>query len=289
MEDKHLEAEKDYISGMKYKDIAEKYGVTLNTVKSWKQRYEWTKGVHTKNKKVCTQKKEKKEPEYDPSEVTFSNDELTEKEQYFCAFYIKSFNATQSYIKAYGSSYAVANVEGCRLLVKPSIKKEIERLKEIKRQQLMCDKEDILAMHMKIAHADIGDYLTFGTKMEDVMGPFGPIQVKNPKTGKKETIQREVNFVKLFDSEYTDTSLIQEIKQSKGGVSVKLVDKQKSIEFLQKYFEKESPTDANANIMALADILLQSRENRSIEDFEEELKDLREQGEVQDESDSTLQ
>lgn len=53
-------AESDYMSGMKYKDIAEKYGVTLNTVKSWKTRYGWSKdgkkGVHTKSKKVCTQK-----------------------------------------------------------------------------------------------------------------------------------------------------------------------------------------------------------------------------------------
>ena len=32
-------AELDYKAGMKYKDIAEKYGVTVNTVKSWKQRY----------------------------------------------------------------------------------------------------------------------------------------------------------------------------------------------------------------------------------------------------------
>ena len=50
----------DYQAGMKYKDIAEKYGVTINTVKSWKTRYKWTKdnqkGVHTKSKKVCTQK-----------------------------------------------------------------------------------------------------------------------------------------------------------------------------------------------------------------------------------------
>lgn len=50
----------DYQLGMKYKDIAEKYGVTINTVKSWKTRYQWSKdkkkGVHTKLEKVCTQK-----------------------------------------------------------------------------------------------------------------------------------------------------------------------------------------------------------------------------------------
>ncbi|MEY8356806.1 phage terminase small subunit [Lachnospiraceae bacterium 54-53] len=50
----------DYQSGMKYKDIAEKYNVTINTVKSWKTRYRWSKdkkkSVHTKSEKVCTQK-----------------------------------------------------------------------------------------------------------------------------------------------------------------------------------------------------------------------------------------
>ncbi|MBB6218008.1 uncharacterized protein YjcR [Anaerosolibacter carboniphilus] len=42
-------AKADYLKGMKYKELAEKYGVTLNTIKSWKQRYEWDrKSVHTK-------------------------------------------------------------------------------------------------------------------------------------------------------------------------------------------------------------------------------------------------
>jgi hypothetical protein len=53
----------DYQKGMKYKDIAEKYNVSINTVKSWKSRY-WNnksvqpkvKKVATKNKKGCTQK-----------------------------------------------------------------------------------------------------------------------------------------------------------------------------------------------------------------------------------------
>lgn len=36
-------AEQDYIAGMKYKAIAEKYGVSLNTVKSWKKRHGWSR------------------------------------------------------------------------------------------------------------------------------------------------------------------------------------------------------------------------------------------------------
>ncbi|MBG9737102.1 phage terminase small subunit [Paenibacillus alvei] len=55
MAEPRILAEQDYQNGMKYKDIAEKYGVSLNTVKSWKQRHGWNrnkgapseKSVHT--------------------------------------------------------------------------------------------------------------------------------------------------------------------------------------------------------------------------------------------------
>ena len=57
-----------------------------------------------------------------------SNSELTEKEQEFCIFYVQSWNATQSYIKAFGSKYNTAMVEGCKILRNPKIKKEIEEL-----------------------------------------------------------------------------------------------------------------------------------------------------------------
>lgn len=58
MVEKYVQAEKDYVKGMKYKDIAEKYQVSLNTVKSWKKRYGWNrdrgapkvKSVHTKKR-----------------------------------------------------------------------------------------------------------------------------------------------------------------------------------------------------------------------------------------------
>ena len=42
-------AYQDYLNGMKYQDIADKYNITVNTVKSWKTRYSW------KREKVCTQ------------------------------------------------------------------------------------------------------------------------------------------------------------------------------------------------------------------------------------------
>ncbi|MCY8969624.1 phage terminase small subunit [Bacillus atrophaeus] len=56
MAEKHIQAQKDYVKGMKYKELAEKYGVSVNTIKSWKQRHGWErkkgapieKSVHTK-------------------------------------------------------------------------------------------------------------------------------------------------------------------------------------------------------------------------------------------------
>ncbi|GAB1303980.1 phage terminase small subunit [Bacillus altitudinis] len=57
MESKHIQAQKDYVKGMKYKDLAEKYGVSINTIKSWKKRHGWErkKGAPTK-KSVHTKK-----------------------------------------------------------------------------------------------------------------------------------------------------------------------------------------------------------------------------------------
>lgn len=50
----------DYECGMKYKEIAEKYSVSLNTVKSWKTRHWNKKGVRTKEK--CAHKKRGAQP-----------------------------------------------------------------------------------------------------------------------------------------------------------------------------------------------------------------------------------
>ncbi|MBD5797186.1 terminase [Bacillus pseudomycoides] len=56
MKQKHELAQEDYMQGMKYKEIAEKHDVSVNTVKSWKTRYNWNrKSVHTKEEKVCIQ------------------------------------------------------------------------------------------------------------------------------------------------------------------------------------------------------------------------------------------
>lgn len=271
-------AEQDYMGGMKYKDIAEKYGTTINTVKSWKKRYGWNREEGApKSKKVCTQKgkgaPKAVAPIDDGTKETLRNNELTPEQQMFCIYYSRTFNATQSYLNAYGCSYEVANAKGPLLVVKDSIHREIERLKEIKRQQIVAGTDDIVELQMRIAFADIGNYVSFGQK-----------EVTDIETD--ETYM--ISVVDLKESKNTDTQLIQEVKRGKDGVSVKLADKQKAIDWLSKYFlvhpddkykaefdKKRAEVSDNSgekilqNMQTIADILQHPVANRSIADLEE--------------------
>jgi phage terminase small subunit len=200
-------AEKDYMSGMKYKDIAIKYNVSLSTVKSWKTRYKWNKkGMRTKVEKVRVQKKNAK-PIDDGTRETMLNENLTHEQRLFCIYYSKSFNAAQSYQKAYGCTYDAARVEGCRHLTKPNVRAEIQRLQEIKRQQITITEADMVEFHMRIVFADMGDFA----------------RVKK-------------GMVFLSDTDNVDTQLIKEVKQTADGVGIKLLDRCKSMDWLDRYF-----------------------------------------------------
>lgn len=212
-------AKEDYMQGMKYKDIATKYKVSLNTIKSWKQRYEWNrKSMHT-NKKVCTQindtNKYVREPIIEEVKEIAENNKLTDKQKLFCIYYIKYFNATKAYQKAYGCSYEVANAEGCKILVKPSIKAEIQRLKEYKLNKAMLSEEDIFQRYLDIAFSDITDFVTFGRKEIEV----------------DEKII-EVNYLDFKESNEIDGTIVSEISHGKNGVSIKLHDKMKALQWL---------------------------------------------------------
>lgn len=216
-------AEQDYMAGMKYKDIADKYGVSINTVKSWKQRYKWNrKGVHTKKEKGCTQNKGAKAE----VKALMENEKLTDKQKLFCIYYIKYFNATKAYKKAYQCSYSVANSEGYKLLVNPRVKEEIQRLKAAKLKGAFLEEGDLLQKYIDIAFADITDYVEFGNTERVVAVDDEGNPVKAP-----------VNYIDLKSSDEVDGSLITEVKTSRQGVSVKLEDRMKALEWLTNFFE----------------------------------------------------
>lgn len=254
------EAKELYESGMKLVNIAARLGVPPGTVRRWKNTYRWD-GERSGSKSERSGK-ERKSPKHqvdDGTEDTLKNDALTPKEQLFCILYSRTFNATQSYLKAYACNYNTANAEGYKLLVKPCVKAEIERLKEIKRQRTVMDADDIAEIQMRIVGADVGDYISFG--------PGG---------------------VTFNPSDQIDTQLIQEIKEGKNGISIKLADRQKAIDWLSKYFlmhpddkykaeydRKRAEMDHSGtdqilqNMQTLMDVLQHPIANRAIEDFEE--------------------
>lgn len=236
-------AELDYMSGMKYKDIAEKYSVSLNTVKSWKTRYEWSKdkkGVHTKKQKVCTQNQQNIESENEPvvEEVNevLENAELTDKQRLFCMYFIKSFNATRAYQKAYNCSYEVAMINGCRMLRNAKIKKEIERLKKERLKLDFLSESDIFQKYMDIAFGDIGDYVKFGKKQvpqwaKDKKGKWIP--VIDPNTNMQKIV--EYSYVDLKESNEVDTSIISEVSEGKNGIKIKFADRMRALDWLASH------------------------------------------------------
>lgn len=229
----------DYQAGMKYKDIAEKYGVTINTVKSWKTRYRWSKdkkkGAHTKNEKVCIQKNIEVVAE-DVKQV-MDNPDLTDKQRLFCLHYVRCFNATKAYQKAYDADYRTAQSNGYQLLTKTYIRDEIARLKQNRLNRELLDEHDIFQKYMDIAFADITDFVEFGREEVQVMGAFGPIEVEDPDTGEKVPLMKEINSVRFREAEKVDGTLITEVKQGKDGASIKLADRMKALDWLANHMD----------------------------------------------------
>lgn len=238
-------AYQDYLKGMKYKEIAEKYGVTINTVKSWKTRYKWSKdgkkSVHTKTGKVCTQKTDKnnvkKEAIAEAVEQVIENAELTDKQRLFCLYYVKCFNATKAYQKAFQVDYATACGNASNLLKSIEIKNEILRLKQNRLNREMLDESDIFQKYMDIAFSDVTDFVEFGQEDVPVMAVYGPVQIKDEETGEKKTLTKRVNVVRFKDSSEVDGTLIAEVKQGKDGASIKLPDRMKALEWLTEHMD----------------------------------------------------
>lgn len=220
------------MNGMKYKDIASKYGVSLDTVKSWKQRHLWNrKSVHTKEMLVKKGRTQKDSAQVEAIKETMDIQHLSHEQRLFCIYYSKNFNATQSYQKAYQCSYENACSHAWALWKREDIKEEVRRLNALKCEQIAVTEVDLLELHMRIAFSDLGNYLEFGSNEEDlyidgeqVIGEDG------------EPIKRVHNFINLSQSKDVDTQLIREVKQGKDGISIKLADAQKSREWLDKYF-----------------------------------------------------
>ena len=233
------QAKELFLKGTKLIEISELLGVPEGTIRSWKNRYNWDNATLQKKRNVAKEKFTSKTvttqdivPEV---ELVIQNPDLSDKQRLFCISYIRCFNATKAYQRAYGCDYATAVVNGPRLLGNARIKNEIQHLKQFRLNREFLDEHDIFQKYMDIAFADITDYVEFGREKVQVIGAFGPVEVKNPETGKKEPLIKEVNTVRFRESDEVDGTLISEVKQGKDGASIKLLDRMKALDWLAEH------------------------------------------------------
>ena len=238
-----------YKQGLKLIEIANQLGIAEGTVRSWKNRYKWDDGgnatLRKKEKKECNVAKEnkrakraKKEPVAHEVEAVIQNTDLTDKQQLFCIYYIRCFNATKAYQKAYGSDYTTAMVNGHQLLRNTKVKDEILRLKQERLNREFLSETDIFQKYMDIA--DVTDFVTV----------------------KGETVRMNENV---------DGSLIDEITGTAYGVKVKLADRMKALQWLSDHMDLA--TDKQRAEIALlksrADAGKDDRENKLDKFFEQ--------------------
>lgn len=235
---KRDEAKQDYLAGMKYKEIAEKYGVTLNTVKSWKTRH-WNKesegapvekSVHTKTKK-CAHKKE-----LHPAIQELEDSNLNDKQKLFVIEYVRLSNATQAYINVYDVDYNTATVNGPRLLGNARIQTEIKRLRQARLAELDIGVFDLIDDMAKEARADVRDFANWGSN------EFESI---DEESGKQYT--RHKSWVALKDSENVDSWAVKKVTVGKDGPIVELHDRNKARDKLLEYLLADGKISIETN------------------------------------------
>ena len=225
----------------KLKDIASELGVSETQIRKWKNLDKWNGNVTNQSKGNVTKQKKGIHPckcstSEEAVEQVTENADLSDKQRLFCLHYVRCFNATKAYQKAYGVDYNTAAAIGYRMLGNDGVKAEIQKLKKNRFNREMLEESDIFQKYMDIAFADVTDYIEFGRETVPVMGPYGPVEIKK-EDGSKVSLTKEVNSVRFKDSVDVDGTLITEVKQGRDGASIKLADRMKALEWLSNHMD----------------------------------------------------
>lgn len=238
-----------------YKKLSEKYEVSQGTIKSWAKQDRdnddpWVKlsKPNTKNQlkkvesKVEVEKSKTKNKNINKEVIdkVISNKSLTDEQQLFCIYYIKCFNATKAYQKAYDCTYESANSHGYKLLSNVVVREEIQRLKQHKMNRALLSEDDIFQKYLDIAFSDVTDYVVHGVEdlpvIDNVTGRQALDEEGNLMFYKR-------NYIHFKPGDEVDGTLISEVSQGKDGVKVKLQDKMKALQWLADRTELMSIKD----------------------------------------------
>ena len=143
--------------------------------------------------------------------------EINRKEIRFCEEYIKTLNATQSYLSTYNCTYNTARTQSSRLLSKPYIKKYIEeRLNKVEEKKI-ADANEILEFLTATLRGEVKDQLGFETSVKDRI-KAGELLGKRYKLfeDKKEAEQQSKKEPPKISLEIIDNSNLEKIMFEEG-------------------------------------------------------------------------
>jgi phage terminase small subunit len=225
---------------------------------------------------------------------------LTIQQETFVNEYLIDFNGARACIAA-GYSQHTASKIAWELIRKPAIQRMLQQEAKNDVIRLGINRERILFEYARIAFGDVGDYVSFGQREITIPGGKKASGKKGSgSSGSAAPAKRMVNYVDLNSSSKVDTSLISEISQGKDGIKVKLHDKMKALDKLDKYFDllpdnwkrmveeerlaidrerleiekakagngEDVEKASNERIQTLAQLINNPEPNRNIEDFE---------------------
>ncbi|CAI3194802.1 terminase small subunit [Clostridium neonatale] len=239
--EKAIKAKELFDKGYKLIDIAKELNIPDGTIRRWKSTYKWdneqSNNKSERSDKKASVRKEKKHNKVDNEKVVadeinelIENEELTDKQRLFCVIYSRCLNATKAYQKVYHCTYETAMVNGCNLLRNTKIKEQINKLNAIEFNKEFIRKS-VLQKYIDIAFADITEYIKFGQRDEPIIDKDGNLVLDENGFIKTESY----SYVELGESSQVDGTLINEIAQGKGGIKIKLADKMKALDVLNRY------------------------------------------------------
>lgn len=171
---------------------------------------------------------------------------LTAREEAFCYEYTKDLCGAHAAARAgYGES---ARNQACLLLKKDRIKKLIDELMEERRKQCKMTAAEVLEEVVKVARSDINDYAS----IQD----FTHTRYEG-KGKKRKAIKETIQKVVFRPWRTLDTRPIESVKQTENGISIKVHDKMKALDFLGRYLKLIGldPEQGEEALSVLADIV----------------------------------
>ncbi len=133
--------------------------------------------------------------------------ELSDKQRLFCVYYLQTYDAKSAARKAGYNVSKTRNIPSW-LMNDKEVQRVIKCMKELMSTKVYVTAHDILDQYIKIAFADITDFIKF-----DGQG------------------------VTLRDSSEVNGQMISEVRQGRDGITFKLHDKMKALDKLDKLFD----------------------------------------------------